>query len=283
MQKIAHPDGEIGVVKAVEQMGSVYTLSIFSTCTIEEVAAAAPKARKWFQLSIFRQNRNIATELVQRAEAAGFEAIVLTVDFPIVGRRRNRYELPEGAKLANLPALDFTVSKEDPSFVYVDASMPDQTLTWEDLKWLQSVTKLPFVLKGILCPEDARLAVEYGAKAIFVSNHGGRQHDSVLPTIDALPGIVKEVGGRCDIYVDGGITTGSDVFKALALGADMAFIGRPALWGLAVGGQGGATRVLEILRDELDVTMALSGISNVAEIDSKYIARHPYSPTERRH
>ncbi|CAG7785236.1 unnamed protein product [Allacma fusca] len=275
MQKLAHPEGELGMVRAVEQSGSIYILSTNSTCSIEEVAKAAPAARKWFQLYVFK-DRSVSVGLVKRAEAAGFEALVLTVDAPLFGRRRanirNRFALPSHLKLANFPSEGFNTSDKGSALSNLDKIM-DQSVTWDDFKWLQSITKLPIVLKGIMSPEDAKMALAYGANAIFVSNHGGRQLDTVFATLDALPAIVKEVAGRCDVYVDGGISTGSDVFKALALGATMVFIGRPALWGLSVSGQVGAKRVLEILRDELDLTMALSGISDVKEIDSQYVIR----------
>ncbi|CAG7681527.1 unnamed protein product, partial [Allacma fusca] len=266
----------------VEQLGSVYIVSNFATHSIEEIAAAAPKARKWFQLSIFK-DRNISAAFVRRADVAGFEAIVLSVDISVVGKRRdNRRKQFALADDIDLPKTNFSISKKESSAVHVDEIL-DQSVTWKDLKWLRSITKLPIILKGIMCPEDAKLAIEYGARAIFVSNHGGRQLDSVLPTIQALPAIVKAVSGRCEIYVDGGVSTGADVFKALALGAKMVFVGRPILWGLSVDGQKGVKRVLEILRDELDSTMALSGTPEVTDIYRKNLVHRPHLGRHGRH
>jgi (S)-2-hydroxy-acid oxidase len=146
-------------------------------------------------------------------------------------------------------------------------------LTWEDVKWLKRVTRLPIIVKGILTAEDAEIAIQYGVSGVFVSNHGARQLDTVLSSIDALPEIVKQVAGRCEVYLDGGVSTGSDAFKAIALGAKMAFLGRPLLWGLTLGGQAGAKKVLQIMKDEFDLTMALSGAATVDKITEDFLFR----------
>ncbi|OXA62914.1 Peroxisomal (S)-2-hydroxy-acid oxidase GLO5 [Folsomia candida] len=158
------------------------------------------------------------------------------------------------------------------AFAYHDTLL-DQSLTWKDVKWLKSVTKLPIIVKGIMTSEDAELACSFGVAGVFVSNHGARQIDTVNPTIDVLPEIVKQVKGRCEIYLDGGVTTGGDVFKAIALGANMVFAGRPFLWGLTVGGEAGAQKILQIFKDELDLMMALTGVSSMSELTSDFVTK----------
>ncbi|NXU91569.1 HAOX2 oxidase, partial [Xiphorhynchus elegans] len=251
--QLAWPDGEKSTARAAKAMNTCYIASTYSTCTLEEISVAAPRALRWFQLYIHR-NRATSQQLVQRAEALGFQALVLTADLPYAGRRRadirNGFCLPPHMKLKNLEQ-DFEYGLPPNSL--------DPSVTWNDIYWLQSLTHLPIIIKGILTKEDAELAVRHGVQGIIVSNHGGRQLDEGPATIDALVEVVEAVRGRVEVYLDGGIRKGSDVLKALALGAKCVFIGRPALWGLAYKGEEGLQDVLRILQDEFRLSMALAG------------------------
>ncbi|XP_046675473.1 peroxisomal (S)-2-hydroxy-acid oxidase GLO3 isoform X1 [Homalodisca vitripennis] len=283
MQKMAHPSGECANAKAAGAMGTIFTLSTISTSSIEEVAEAAPDTVKWFQLYIYK-DREVTKKLVQRAERSGFKALVLTVDAPIFGIRyadeRNRFSLPPHLRLANFSddkATKVTEARDDQSSLnaYV-FSLLDQKLTWKDIKWLKSITRLPIVLKGILTAEDAIIAADLGVEAIQVSNHGARQLDTVPAAIEALPEIVKAVGDRCEIFFDGGVRSGTDVFKAVALGAKMVFVGRPALWGLAHSGQQGVEHILKILKKELITSMTLTGCTSLATISKSMVVHENY-------
>ncbi|NXQ27805.1 HAOX2 oxidase, partial [Alaudala cheleensis] len=255
--QLAWPDGEKSTARAARAMDTCYIASTYSTCSLEEISAAAPGGLRWFQLYIHR-NRAASQQLVQRAEAAGFRGLVLTADLPYTGKRRddvrNGFRLPPHMKVKNLEGA-FEVCKMSPSF----HSLLDPSVTWNDIHWLRSLTCLPIIIKGILTREDAELAVRHGVQGIIVSNHGGRQLDEGPATIDALVEVVEAVQGRVEVYVDGGIRKGSDVLKALALGAKCVFVGRPALWGLAYKGEEGLQDVLRILQDEFRLSMALAG------------------------
>ncbi|KFQ71859.1 Hydroxyacid oxidase 2 [Phaethon lepturus] len=257
--QLAWPDGEKSTARAAKAMNTCYIASTYSTCTLEEITAAAPGGLRWFQLYIHR-NRAVSQQLVQRAEALGFQGLVLTADLPYTGKRRddvrNGFRLPPHMKLKNLEGA-FEVCKMSPL---------DPSVTWNDIYWLRSLTHLPIIIKGILTKEDAELAVRHGVQGIIVSNHGGRQLDGGPATIDALVEVVEAVQGRVEVYLDGGIRKGSDVLKALALGAKCVFIGRPALWGLAYKGEEGLQDVLRILQDEFRLSMALAGCASVSEI-----------------
>ncbi|KAI9599501.1 Hydroxyacid oxidase 2 [Syncephalis fuscata] len=290
MHGMAHEQGELATAAAAAKFGTLMTLSTYATTSLEDVRkVAGVDTPNWFQLYVF-QNRSISEELIRRAEAAGYKALVLTVDAPLLGRRfanaRNQFQLPSPLKLANFDPkhgittgsaraaarLTGKIAANKKTFSEAFGNTADMTLCWEkDIAWMKSITRLPIVLKGIMAPEDAELACQYGVDAIWVSNHGGRQLDGALATIDALPEIVKAVKGRLEIYTDGGIRHGSDVFKALALGANAVFIGRPVLWGLAYGGEDGLRMLLEILQTEFVNTMALAGCANLAEINSNYV------------
>ncbi|NWT39234.1 HAOX2 oxidase, partial [Rissa tridactyla] len=250
--QLAWPDGEKSTARAAKAMNTCYIASTYSTCTLEEISAAAPGGLRWFQLYIHR-NRAVSQQLVQRAEALGFQGLVLTADLPYTGKRRddvrNGFRLPPHMKLKNLEGA-FEVCK---------MSLLDPSVTWNDIYWLRSLTHLPIIIKGILTKEDAELAVRHGVQGIIVSNHGGRQLDGGPATIDALVEVAEAVQGRVEVYLDGGIRKGSDVLKALALGAKCVFIGRPALWGLAYKGEEGLQDVLRILQDEFRLSMALAG------------------------
>jgi 4-hydroxymandelate oxidase len=284
-QCLTHPEGEVATARIAAELGTGMVLSTLSTKRLEDVATASRQVKSqtnnplWFQLYVHR-DRALTRALVERAEAAGFSALCLTVDAPVLGRRerdrRNQFTLPPGMELANLTTMaDLAIPKaagESGLFAYF-AQQLDPSLTWRDLEWLRSITELPVVVKGILRGDDARQAVDCGAKAIIVSNHGGRQLDGAIATIEALPEVVAAVGEKVEVLVDGGIRRGTDVLKALALGAKAVLIGRPVLWGLAVGKEAGGRHVLELLRDELDVAMALSGCATIQDIDPYLVRR----------
>lgn len=233
MQSLAHQDGEIGTARAAASMGSGMILSSYSTKSIEDVAASSPDCLCWFQLYIFK-DKELTERLVRRAERAGYKALVLTVDTPIVGIRladlRNGFKVDSSISLPNLEDADTTNSEGD---LYGKVTL-SPAVSWKDISWLKTISKLPIVLKGILSGDDARRAADIGVAGIIVSNHGGRQLDGVLATIDALPEVVQAVRETdIEVYLDGGVRKGTDILKALALGARAVFIGRPAIWGLA--------------------------------------------------
>lgn len=268
---LAHPEGEIAKTKAAGSARTIITLATLSTSSIEEAMAVAT-GPVWFQLYVFK-DREISASLVQRAEAAGCKAVVLTVDVPVLGKRerdvRNRFTLPEHLSLKNLlPAgcQELPKSLAGSGLAAYVASLFDATLTWKDIEWLARVTKLPVLVKGILRADDALRAVNHGASGIIVSNHGARQLDTAPATISVLPEIVDAVAGAVEVYVDGGIRRGTDVLKAMAYGARAVLVGRPILWGLAVGGETGVKSVLEMLRQEFDLAMALSGCPTLSSI-----------------
>ncbi|XP_065210958.1 uncharacterized protein Hao [Planococcus citri] len=281
MQKLAHPEGEIGNAKAIGQLGGIYILSTLSTTSLEDVAAATPNTTKWFQLYVYK-DRELTKKVVQRAEKAGYKALVLTVDANVFGLRyadmKNNFDLPPHLKLANFDGLISKIEKaENTSGLNSYCNqLFDQSISWNDVQWLQKITKLPVVLKGILTAEDAIVAVEHGVSAIIVSNHGGRQLDTAPASIEALPEIVRAVGNKVDVLFDGGIQYGTDIFKALALGAKMVFIGRAALWGLAYGGEKGVHKLLKILENELTTTMGLTGCQKVKDIKKEMIVHESF-------
>jgi len=267
-QRAVHPEGEVGMARAAKEAGIPLTLSMMSSCPIEKVAAVG--ATLWQQIYWLR-DRGLVAETVQRAEEAGCEALVLTVDLPRIGRRlrdmRNAFTLPSGVTAANLGSTDDALLHKHAvgsSGVAVHSNhMFDPSLSWDDVTWLRDATRLPLVIKGILDPGDARRAVEHGADAIVVSNHGGRQLDGAVPSATALPAIRDTVRGRCEVLLDSGIRGGVDVLRALALGANGVLLGRPALWGLA-SGPDGAAQVLSLLAEELTEAMHLAGCPDVA-------------------
>lgn len=275
---LAHPDGECAVARAAAAAGIVQVVSTAGTHSLEEVAAAAPDGLRWFQLYCYR-DRGVTQGLVERAVAAGYKALCLTVDAPLVGRRdrdtRNNFGLPPGMNWKNLEqvGLDQMSAGDDGSaLVNYIAEIWDASLTWESVEWLRKLSPLPLAVKGVLTAEDAKRAVDHGVDAIVVSNHGGRQLDGTLPTSEALAEIADAVRGRVELLVDGGIRRGSDVVKALALGARAVLIGRPYLWALATDGQAGVERMLGLLRDEVDLCMALAGRPTIESIDRTLLA-----------
>lgn len=273
--RMAHPDGEAATARAASVVGTLMVVSTLATMSLEDVMAAS-SGPKWFQLYVHK-DRAFTKSLVARAEAAGYRAIVLTVDTPILGRRlrdvRNRFCLPEGMMMANLVDAAEDLPKDSSMLAAYVAARHDASLTWKDVDWLASTTRLPIVLKGIVRQDDAKLAIQHGAAGVLVSNHGARQIDGAPATIDALPGVVDAVQGRAEVYLDGGVRWGTDVLKALALGARAVLVGRPVLWGLATHGDRGVERVLEILRQELSCAMALAGCPSVTSVDRTLVGR----------
>lgn len=308
MQCLAHPDGEIGTANACRDMNVAMGLSSFATKTLEEVAEASAPNPNVLQLYLF-EDRAHSIKLIERAKKAGFKAVFLTVDTPFLGRRnleiRNQFKLPPHLKVANFaqqqePALqDETLDGESstpkrqpgpskPGCIengkWISPSGPvtfhshaaNPTLNWErDVAWLQEVCKpeMEVWVKGVATGEDALLAVHHGVDGIVVSNHGGRQLNGALATLDALPEVVEAVQGKIPVHVDGGVRHGTDVFKALALGADFVWVGRPVLWGLAYKGEEGVKLMLKILSDEVRLCMGLAGVVNVKEITKEYLAK----------
>lgn len=277
-QALAHAEGELATARAASALGTALVLSTLSNTALEDVVAASAHP-VWFQLYVYR-DRGATAALVRRAEAAGCQALVLTVDAPLLGRRerdvKNRFHLPPGLEAKNLHAAGYgaleRVEHDSGLAAYV-ASLLDPDLTWDDLTWLRSLTSLPVLVKGVVRGDDAGLALDHGAAGVVVSNHGGRQLDTAVATIDALPEVVDAVAGRGAVLIDGGIRRGTDVIKALALGADAVLLGRPALWGLAVDGQRGVTRVLELLRDEVDQALALCGARSPRDLPPGLVVR----------
>jgi len=277
--RLAHVEGECATARAAADAGSLYVASTLATTTLEEVAAAAPGAPRWFQLYVHK-DRDFTARLVERAKSAGYGAIVVTCDTPVLGRRcadvRNGFCLPDGMVMANLveilpPDLGEGAGSELARFV---ASRHDASFTWSDLRALaDACAPLPLVVKGIVRGDDARAALDHGARAIWVSNHGGRQLDLSPSTAEGLEEVVSAVDGRAEVYVDGGIRSGTHALMALGLGARAVFVGRPVLWGLAAGGQAGVTRVLALLVDELVRAMQLAGCADVTAVARDLVRR----------
>jgi len=275
---LAHPDGERAVARATAAADVIQVVSTVSTTSLEDVAAAAPAAGRWFQLYCYR-DREVTRALVERAEQAGYDALCITVDVPFLGRRerevRTGFHLPPGVTLKNLEpyaVAELAASERDSALrKYVNA-LWDPSLDWTSIEWLRSITKLPVVLKGILVGDDARLAADHGAAGVIVSNHGGRQLDGAVSSVYALREVVAAAGDRLEVYVDGGIRRGSHVVAALAMGARAVLIGRPYLWGLAVDGEQGVRQVLEGMQNEVTLAMALCGKARVSDIDGTLIA-----------
>jgi 4-hydroxymandelate oxidase len=254
-QALAHPDGEVAVARAAAAAGTISVFSSTSSHRIEAVAAAT-RGRKWFQLYV-HQDRGFSRDTLRRAYEAGFEAIVFTVDAPYLGKRerdrRNELDLQAEARGQELDL--------------------DPAISWDDLAWIREDAPIPLLIKGILTAEDARIAVEHGVDGIVVSNHGGRQLDGSPAALDALIEVVEAIEGRCEVLMDGGIRRGTDVLKTLALGARAVLVARPVTWGLAAAGEAGVAHVLEILREELDLAMALCGCRSIRDVSSALVRR----------
>ncbi|OMO66085.1 FMN-dependent dehydrogenase [Corchorus olitorius] len=275
MHKLAHPEGEVATARAAAAHNTIMVLSYMSTCTIEEVASSC-NAVQFFQIYMYKR-RDITANLVQRAERCGYKAIVLTVDTPRLGRReadiKNKMIAPQ---LKNFEGLISTeVSSDDGSNLEAFAKDTfDASLSWKDIGWLRSITNLPVLIKGVVTHEDAIKAIEVGVDGIVVSNHGARQLDYAPATISVLEEVVDAVKGKVPVLFDGGIRRGTDVFKALALGAQAVLIGRPAVYGLAAKGEYGVKTVIEMLKNELELAMALSGCPALKDISRNHVRTH---------
>jgi 4-hydroxymandelate oxidase len=280
-QGLAHPEGEIATAKGARDAGAVMCMSTFGTNSPASVAQAVPDGSRWFQLYVF-SDRGVSRELVAQATDHGYEALVVTVDLPVEGKRER--DLRSGVTTATGTGVTSAAAAggRGPMTPAEFAALVDPNLNWTDIERLTSESSLPVLLKGILTPEDAALAADYGAAGIVVSNHGGRQLDTVLSGADALASIADVAGDRVEVLVDGGIRRGTDVLKALALGARAVMVGRPVLWGLAVGGADGARGVLDILLAELDVALALAGARHAEDLDRSFLAQAPWANRTRR-
>jgi isopentenyl diphosphate isomerase/L-lactate dehydrogenase-like FMN-dependent dehydrogenase len=278
--KLAHPDGEVATARAAGATGTIICLSTFATTEIGALAQAAPDAPRWFQLYVF-SDRGVSRELVARAVESSYEALVVTVDLPVGGVRER--ELRSRTDPAAVPLVPSAVAAglEGATTPAEFATLIDPNLSWTDIERFAADSPLPVIVKGILTPEDARLAAEHGAGGVIVSNHGGRQLDTVLSGADALAAVVDAVGDRLDVLVDGGIRRGTDMLKALALGARAVMIGRPVLWGLAVDGAAGAREVIEILLGEFDTALALCGAPRATDLDRSFLCAAPWAAGPR--
>jgi 4-hydroxymandelate oxidase len=268
--RLVHEEGELATVRGAGAAGATLVVSSFATTSVEEMSAAAT-GPLWFQLYV-QPDRGFTRELVHRAEKAGCRALCVTVDTPVLGARnreqRLQFALPPGMERANFRGLEKAASAaERPNEQRIYSAVLDPSLTWREIEWLQSLTRVPLLLKGILNPEDARRAVETGVAGLIVSNHGGRNLDTVPATVEALPLVVEQAAGRVPVLVDGGVRRGTDVLKALALGARAVLIGRPYLYGLAARGAEGVTRVVNVLESEFEMAMALTGRPTLSSID----------------
>jgi len=273
--RLAHREGELATARAAAATETVMCLSTLGTTGVAQLAQAVPEAPRWFQLYVF-SDRGVSRELVAQAEEHGYEALVVTVDLPVLGRRER--DLRSGVQSATAHLVESAkAAGASGAMTPADfAALVDPALNWSDIETFRAQSPLPVIVKGILTAEDARLAAEHGADAVVVSNHGGRQLDTVLSGADALAPIVDAVGEQLEVMVDGGIRRGTDVLKALALGARAVMVGRPVLWGLGVDGARGAERVIRILLDELDLALALSGAPTAAELDRGFVTPAPW-------
>ncbi|XP_077987824.1 2-Hydroxyacid oxidase 2-like [Glandiceps talaboti] len=279
-----HPEAEVATARASKAMNTCMILSQHSDISLEKVAEETPNGLKWANIYLFK-DREITRDMVKRIEKHHYNGIVVTIDNPSLGNRirAKRIFLKENMELLRpgLGSLDKyckgrnTAEKWEHRKV-LQLYARDPSATWEYIDWLRSLTRLPIILKGILTAEDAILAVQHGANAVMVSNHGGRALDSSPATIQALPEVVRAVGNKTEVYVDGGIRTGNDVFKALALGAKAVFVGRPSLYGLAHSGQDGVKHILEILKEELHQTMGFAGCCTLSDITPSYVVHESF-------
>ena len=267
--KLVHPEGEAETARGAGSVSTTMVVSSFATMAVEDIARAATEPL-WFQLYV-QPDRGFTKSLVERAEAAGCQAICVTVDTPLAGARnreeRAAFRLPPGMDIPHLKGLPSAAARSAPREGEIFNAILDPTLTWKDIEWLRSFAKVPVLLKGVMNPDDADQAARLGVSGIIVSNHGARNLDTVPATIDALPGVVQKVAGRMPVLVDGGIRRGTDVLKAIASGASAVLIGRPYLFALGVAGASGVSRTITILRRELQIAMALTGRRSIAEID----------------
>lgn len=270
-QQVAHEEAEVANARGTAAAGTLFCLSTVATATPTEVAAAAPGAPRWLQIYVFR-DREVSDAVIEEALAAGFSALVLTADLPVYGRRhreaRTGFEAPEDA----VPALVAARARGARRTGHHSLDLLESGLEWSYVTELRERYDVPVVVKGLVTGEDARLACEHGAAGVVVSNHGGRQLDGAIASLEALPEVVEAVDGRAEVYLDGGVRRGTDVVTALALGARAVLVGRPALYGLAIGGATGVERVLGILREEIENALALLGCRSPAEVTRAHVA-----------
>ena len=265
----AHPEGELATARASSAAGTILLLSHFSDYTMEEVAAAGDGPR-WFQLYVF-PDRGYTRESIQRAEDAGYSAIVVTVDSPHPDYREKDIDVKNKFHSAGRRANLMKTGEDGVLRTFYEPF--DPSITWAIIEWIRSITSLPLIVKGILTAEDGKLCVEHGADGLVVSTHAARLFDGMITSIEALPEVVDAVEGRCEVVFDGGVRRGIDVLKALALGAKAVLIGRPLFYGLAVDGENGVRHTFEILREELDFAMAMCGVKTVDQIDRSLVTR----------
>uniref|UniRef100_A0AC35UIQ1 FMN hydroxy acid dehydrogenase domain-containing protein n=1 Tax=Rhabditophanes sp. KR3021 TaxID=114890 RepID=A0AC35UIQ1_9BILA len=273
--KLASGDGEISTVRAASKANLPMICSTLGTVSATDIAKQSfPNTILWFQLYIFK-DREVTKKLIKKVKAAGFKALVLTVDTPVFAKRRtearNNFQLPSHLELANFKGEESEMEQAktgQSGLQFYSQNYFDASLTWDDLRWLIEYSQMPVIVKGILRSDDAELAIKSGASAIYVSNHGGRQMNSAISTIEALAGIVEEVrksDKHIPIFFDSGVRTGLDILKAVVLGADLVLVGRPVLYGLTCGGEAGVTHALNILKSEFEVAMKLAGVTSIAE------------------
>jgi 4-hydroxymandelate oxidase len=271
LQRMAHTDGELATARAATSVKTVFTVSTLSSVSVEDIRPACGLA-PWFQIYV-HQDRSLTEAMLARVSACGYGALVLTVDTPVLGRRerdvRNTFQPPPGVAFANMMAgkgATTGTSERDSALAMYFAARHDASVTWKDLDWLRRACPMPLVLKGVMRGDDAKRAADHGVDALIVSNHGGRQLDTAIPTIRALAEVADGAGPNVPVLVDGGVRRGTDVLKAIALGARAVLVGRSVLWGLALDGEAGVVRVLTTLRDELDTAMALCGCASLSDI-----------------
>ena len=275
---LCHLEAEQATARATADEQTIFCASTVSNCSLEAIAEASGNGPRWFQLYVYR-DRGITKSLVERAKAAGFRALCLTVDTPLAGPRerdrRNSLRMPAHLKLGNFPETHTTAHHQGEgkgsALAQYISSQWDPSLTWKDVEWLRTIANMPVIVKGILAPDDAVLAIEHGADAVIVSSHGGRQLDSVPGTATMLGPVVDAVQGRAEVLVDGGVRRGTDVLKALARGAKAVLLGRPVLWGLTLDAADGVRAVLQHLQSELDLSMALAGVASVENVERALI------------
>jgi isopentenyl diphosphate isomerase/L-lactate dehydrogenase-like FMN-dependent dehydrogenase len=277
MQQLLHPEGEVATARAAAAAGTLICVSTVTTTAHDEIAEAVGSAPRWLQLYVLRDKQRTLDHIVEARES-GYSALALTVDVPMLGRRerdlRLGFDLPLDLPLPYIKGKDRNVE-----MTFAEQVQMSPSVTWRDLDWIASESGMPLLLKGILTREDATLAIEHGVAAIIVSNHGGRQLDGVAASLDVLPEVVEAVAGRCEVYVDGGIRRGTDVLKALALGARATLVGRAVASGLAVGGEAGVLDVLTMLHDELELGLALLGCTSPDEVTRSHVEPTvPYDP-----
>ena len=269
-QQIAHEEGEAAMARGAAAAGTLMCVSTVATSTPEQIAAAAPDAPRWLQIYVFR-DRGVSDDVIAQALEAGFSALVLTADLPVYGIRhreaRTGFEAPEDA----VPAIVAARQRGGDTTEHHSLGLLESGLEWDYVTELHERWKVPVLVKGLVTAEDATLACEHGAAGVVVSNHGGRQLDGTIASLEALPEVVEAVGDRADVFLDGGVRRGTDVVMALALGARAVLVGRPALYGLAFGGSKGVEQVLEIFREEIENALALLGCRSPAEVTAAHV------------